>query len=557
MAMFAMIVWADAQSDYSYTFDFLNPANASNIYPNSERNINFTFNVTTLGVVLNASDTLNCSILVSNFSVTNYSVRFGPMNITNSTWNDTLLIMPYGRTYWKVNCSTMFSAVNQTHGVSEERYFDIINTTTYESVSPANEVVLSGVDVNFTWIVNATNYNLLDVSGINCSVHNASSVSGEKSLLFKINATNATAVHRVFAMAPYFEFTNVYWNINCTNGSIETISQDYSFGLQTNYEYTWQVPADNLVVSDLLVNFSWRPTVIDINLWDGDSMNCSVQNTSNMSTGAPLHRLTTPINTTNNTIQHQIVTMANRNPVAWRVNCSNGSIDFLSEVYSLFQTYSLTTTIINPTEGQVLTSRNVNYSWKFEALNVNISTFENGSCTLWRNGTAIFSGINTTNGTEINRTLSTVNGVYSLVANCTNAVGEIFYNESSARLFSVAESVGTGMIYDLLAPDAVSILASTSVNFSWIVNLTGGFLNPGDQLECAVNNRSSSAGNYSVLFKANVTNATFYNRSVTMTADDLHWWNINCTTPCSCSINSTIPLNSINIICCEICRISR
>ncbi|KKK77212.1 hypothetical protein LCGC14_2855870, partial [marine sediment metagenome] len=98
-------------------------------------------------------------------------------------------------------------------------------------------------------------------------------------------------------------------------------------------------------------------------------------------------------------------------------------------------------------------------------------------------------------------------------------------------LFTVSESVGDSFIYELLNPAAVSILASTSVNFSWIVNLTNGFLDPGEQLECGLYNKSSLNANYSILFKANITNATFFNQTVTVTADELHWWFVNCTTP--------------------------
>ena len=619
----------------SYTFNSISPLGDTDIYPPGRR-VNFTWNVTTLDEVLNVSNSFNCSVLNSSDNL-NYAVLVGPINTTNSSILNTTVLIEYGTTYFKINCSTMFSGTNQTHATSAARSFNISTKPNYDTLSPAdgvtldtvdvnftwnfsvanvniptvlnctvqgtynstagaiksnlaaginisnstiahiviarddlrttswrmncsngsidffssnftfdidindsydlvvpaNDATISGVNVNFSWRHNVTNINLLPGKALNCSVHNASSVSGDKSELFKINATNGTAVHRVFAMAPQTAFTNVYWNINCTNGSIDFISSDYNFGMNINQEYTWQVPADNAILGDIVINFSWRPTIIDINLADVDSLNCTLQNTSNMSTGAPLHKLIDGINTTNNTITHTIITMGNRNPVAWRVNCSNGSIDFLSSVYNLGITYSLTTTNINPTEGETLTSRYVNYSWKFEALNVNLSHFNNASCDVWRNGTAIFTGINTTNATEINRTLSTTNGVYGMVTNCTNNVGEIFYNESAVRLFTVAEPVASSnaFLYELLAPAEVEILVSTSVNLSWIVNLTDGFLDTGEQIECSLNNRSGVTGGYSQAFKANITNATFYNRTITMATDVYHEWFVNCTTP--------------------------
>ena len=614
----------------TYTITLLAPNSDIDIYP-PNRLVNFSWTATTLGEVLNASDTLNCSILNSTNNV-DFTIMSANINTTNASFMNQTILMDYGVHYWKVNCSTMHTPIVTT-GVSITNTFNISTKPNYETLSPADGsiqnivevnftwnfsvanvnvvdinctvqgtynttdgaaksnlgptinisngtlthqviardnlkttfwrmnctngsidflssnrsvsvdinysydsrlpadgVTNSGLDVNFSWRINVTNINLRPGNALLCAVRNTSdSIGAAKTDLFTpINVTNATVAHQVVRMK---NLKNVYWNINCSNGSIDLLSSNFTLGMEINSDYTWQVPDDNSRTGSIVVNFSWRLEVIDINLIDVSGMNCSVQNTSNMTSGAPLHKLFSPINTSNNTIQHKVVTMANRNPVAWRVNCSNGSIDFFSDVYNLGIDYSLDTTIVNPTEGQTLTSRYVNYSWQFEALNVNLSSFNNGSCTLWRNGTAIFSGINTTNATETNRTLSTTNGVYSLVANCTNNVGEIFYNESDARLFTVSESVGDSFIYELLNPAAVSILASTSVNFSWIVNLTNGFLDPGEQLECGLYNKSSLNANYSILFKANITNATFFNQTVTVTADELHWWFVNCTTP--------------------------
>ena len=538
------LVLSGATSDYNYNIILSAPADGSDLYP---RDINFSWIVNTTGVVLNASDTLNCSILNSTTN-NNFSVFGGPFNVTNGTFaNATVLAVKYGKTYWKVNCSTMFTEINQTHGVSGTWSFDIRNRTVFDLIAPVDDATLSGVDVNFSWRVNATNFNLRDGdSALLCTVRNASSVSGVKSDLFTLNTTNATETHRVFAMAPQSDFVNVYWNLNCSNGSIDFISSDFNFGMQVNSEYTWQVPDDDATLGDIVINYSWRIGVIDINPQPGNSFNCSVQNTSNMAEGANLTELFSPINTTNNTIQHQVYTMENRRPVAWRVHCTNGSIDFFSSVYNLGIDYSLKTTNVNPSQGEVLTSRFVNYSWKVEALNINLSVFNNLSCDVWRNGTAIFSGINTTNATERNMSLTTLNGVYSMVTNCTSNRGEVFYNESSATLFTVAESINESFFkYTLLNPPAYDIQPSTTINFSWIVNFTGGFLDTGDQLECSLNNRSNSSQVYTQLFRANITNATFFNQSVDMKLNERHSWFVNCSTPYQ--INAPYGLSDVRL----------
>ncbi len=626
------LVISDAQSDYSYDVELLSP-DITDLYP---REINFSWIVTTSGVVLNTSDRLNCSILISNFSTTNFSILAGPFNVTNATQNGTQITMPYGETFWKVNCSTSMTPINQTHGESLTRSFNISTKPNYDTIVPADESTidvvavnftwnfsvsnvnigselncsiqatynstdgapkdkigvsinvtnatlshqvlprdnlrttywrmncsnrsidflstnfsftidldpsfdeivpvdganLTGVDVNYSWRINATNFDLKPGNSLNCTVRNASSVNGEKSILFgPVNVTNATAYHQVFAMAPYIPFTNVFWNVNCTNGSITLISDNYTYGINVNQEYTWQTPDDNAVLGDLLVNFSWRPTVTDISLIDGYRMNCSVQSTADMTEGAPLDRLTTPINTTNNSIQSQIVTMGNRSPVAWRVNCSNGSIDFLSEVYNFFMSYSLETTIVHPSDDEILTSRFVNYSWTFESLNINLSKGDQLNCSIIRNGTAIITNVNGTNATETNTTVSTVNGHYNLTANCSNSLGELFSNITDPIEFTVSELVSEEFEYNLISPVAVDLLASTNVNFSWNVSVTGGFLDTGEQLECSLNNRSGPTGLFSQGFKVNITNSTYFSKILVMETDVYHEWFVNCTTP--------------------------
>ena len=615
----------------TWNIELLNPVNNT---ANQNQNVNFSYKVNVTEVVVNTSNTFNCSILNSSDNVI-FSVLSGPRNTTNATFYNITIALPYKQHYWKVNCTTMFTST-VSFGVSETRNFNInttssydelspadgatldspdvnftwrvnvtninlrpgnalncsiqgtynttagarkdrllpgINTTngtaiyqiiarddlsttswrvncsngsidffspnfsfvinlshTYDSIVPANDATVSGVDVNFSFRINVTNMNLRHGNALNCSINNASSVSGKKSELFRANVTNATAYHRIFSMGSQADFTNVYWNVNCTNNSINLLSPEFNFGMQINPEYTWQVPDDNSRTGNIVVNFSWRPTMIDINLRAGNAMLCAVQNSSN-NVSEPKHNLFAPVNTTNNTIQHQIVTLNNRDPVYWHVNCSNGSIDFFSSVYTLGIDYNLETTNVNPKEGETLTSRYINYSWKFESQNINLSKENTLNCTIFRNGTALIRGVNTTNATENNRTFTTANGHYSMITNCTSNLGEIFSNESSERLFTVSEPVGETFLFELLNPGAVVILPSTSVNFSWIVNLTEGFLDTGEQIECGLYNRSSDSAGYSQLFRANMTNGTFYNRTVTMVKDNLHWWFVNCTTP--------------------------
>ena len=89
---------------------------------------------------------------------------------------------------------------------------------------------------------------------------------------------------------------------------------------------------------------------------------------------------------------------------------------------------------------------------------------------------------------------------------------------------------------DLRSPSQFTTFTTTSVNYSFFVNNT---INSETMFNVAVYNSSNSSLNrpYQELFRANVTNATYFNRSVTMVDGTRVWWYINTT-------NATVPISS-------------
>jgi len=104
-------------------------------------------------------------------------------------------------------------------------------------------------------------------------------------------------------------------------------------------------------------------------------------------------------------------------------------------------------------------------------------------------------------------------------------------------LFLLAPAVLAGGVYTIFSPVGVeqtefSISTTTSVNFTWSLNVTDDALDPGNSLNCTVMNTSgSSANNYSqLLVSFNVTNGTIINKSLALKDGIRSWWYINCTT---------------------------
>lgn len=91
-------------------------------------------------------------------------------------------------------------------------------------------------------------------------------------------------------------------------------------------------------------------------------------------------------------------------------------------------------------------------------------------------------------------------------------------------------------VYDIRSPiggDQVeySILTTTSVNISWVINTTNTTLDPGNSMNCTAYNRSSIDNNFTAMFDdINVTNSTFANRTVTVNDGNRVYWYINCST---------------------------
>jgi len=491
---------------------------------------NFTWNISVENV--NIPENLICAVQTnSSDGATSLSAKtdlFTPITIENSSISNKSLSLDNLKTYqWRVNCSN-----GSIDFLSDTRSFMVNLSYDYHSRTPEDGRVNRGFEINFSWNLSTLNVDLAEGNSFNCTVKNSSAIGDNKTALFTpINTTNNTINHKMVTMANTDE---TWWQMNCSNGSIDWLSDTRNFNIDIEQDYNWRNPVDEAVLGSVEVNYSWRIAVTDVNLNDGASMNCTVQNASAAADNKT--SLFGWVNTTNNTVTHQVYTMENRDDVYWSMNCSNGSVDFLSDTYSFSIDSDLTTTIVNPTVDEVLTSRYVNYSWKFEATNINLSAGESLNCTGIRNGTVIFGGPdnggeNTTNSTETNRTISTINGHYNFTVNCSNSLGEYFEDITGSREFTVAESTGDALNIELLYPPAVAVLASPTVNFTWRANLTGGFLNPGDELECALLNRSSSAGNYSVLFKDNMTNGTIYNQTFDVKTSERHHWKVNCSTP--------------------------
>ena len=97
-------------------------------------------------------------------------------------------------------------------------------------------------------------------------------------------------------------------------------------------------------------------------------------------------------------------------------------------------------------------------------------------------------------------------------------------------------TIGAIGTFENLAPSGVTqenyaILATSAVNFSFNLNVTGIPLNAGNTLNCTVYNRSSFNSNFSKLFpELNVTNATFVNVTNFTLAEGRTYWYWNCST---------------------------
>ncbi len=181
--------------------------------------------------------------------------------------------------------------------------------------------------------------------------------------------------------------------------------------------------------------------------------------------------------------------------------------------------------ILAPTNGTTLTNRDVNYSINFSALDAEPHPDNAFNVTIYRNGTIISGPHNITNSTFFNQTTESVNGVFEWYYNITD--NSSTYNVSDTFSYTLAEPITDTYAFELLAPGEFNIFTDASVNFSFVVNATGGFLGSSEQLSCDVMNRSSTTGAYSILFSNNITNSTFFNRTASLT-NERHQWYVNC-----------------------------
>lgn len=93
-------------------------------------------------------------------------------------------------------------------------------------------------------------------------------------------------------------------------------------------------------------------------------------------------------------------------------------------------------------------------------------------------------------------------------------------------LFLVSIVYGALGTLDILTPRLYTTVTSTGVNVSAIFNQTS---NGEDHWSLLVYNASSLTGSRDLLYIANITNATFWNKTLTLVDGDRHWIILNVT----------------------------
>ena len=191
-------------------------------------------------------------------------------------------------------------------------------------------------------------------------------------------------------------------------------------------------------------------------------------------------------------------------------------------VFGLTLTYST----LNPSAGSTETSRTVTHSVKFSMTDTDLTSM---NVTLYLNDTAVSTTHELNNNTLYSVLYNSTNGDYEWYFNYTNSTNNVYLDKSTTRYYTVAEVV-PDLSVELLSPSKYYTSTSTTINFTWNVTATGGFIGGDEPIQCALYNRSSSTGVYSITNYTNVTNSTS-EISFSMTkGENRVWWYVNCST---------------------------